>query len=168
MRREHLPDHGNDALCELFTDVPLQMPDQVAGFAIWRLSLAYQRYAESALRELGLTHTQFAILALCGWLNHMQQPVSHRDIAKVSGVQVAQVSLMIKALRAKRLVQQRMGAEDTRVRVVTLTHLGIELLAKAIPIMIELQMSLWPMGSELPAFLRIVHQTLDRWDTRNV
>jgi DNA-binding MarR family transcriptional regulator len=139
----------------------------VAGFAIWRLSLAYQRRAEALLRDLGLTHTQFVILVLTAWLAHVQDQVNHSDIAKLSGVQVAQVSLMIKALRLKKLVVQQMSVEDTRVRVVTVTAAGIKLLAKAIPMMARLQAELWPAGSELPDLLKNVHKTLERWKTES-
>ena len=164
--RRIIQDPKTHELHQLFTSVPLQRPDQVAGFAIWKLSLAYQRHVEASLREIGLTHTQFAILALSAWLNYKQRDVSHRDIAKISGVQVAQISLMVKALRAKKLMSQQMGAEDTRVRLVTVTPLGIKLLAGAIPMMSKLQGDLWPAGSELPDLLRTIHTTLDRWDTK--
>ena len=166
MKGELIQDPETQEPHQLFTSVPLQRPDQVAGFAIWKLSLAYQRQVEASLREIGLTHTQFAILALSAWLNYKQQDVSHRDVAKISGVQVAQVSLMVKALRAKKLMSQRMGAEDTRVRLITVAPLGIKLLARALPMMSELQADLWPAGSELPDLLRTIHKTLDRWDDR--
>lgn len=161
-------DFEEQELYKLFTTGPLQAPSQVAGFAIWKLSLAYQRRVEASLRELGLTHTQFAILALAAWLTHTQTQVNHRDIAKVSGVQVAQVSLMVKALRAKKLLTQRAGTEDTRVRHIAVTAAGVALLAKAIPMMSRLQAELWPTGSELPALLKAMHTTLARWEADDV
>ena len=118
---------------------------------------------EAPLREVGLTHTQFAVLALSAWLNHAQGQANQRDIARLSGVQVAQVSLMIKALRAKKLVIQRIGAEDTRVRFITITPEGVKLLAKAIPLVSKLQAELWPGGSELSDLLTVIHTTLTRW-----
>ena len=165
MRGKLLPKSEPHNLHQLFTSLPLQRPDEVAGFAIWKLSLAYQRRVEASLRTIGLTHTQFAILALSAWLNFEQGHASHRDIAKLSGVQVAQVSLMVKALRGKRLVSQRTGGEDTRVRFVTTTALGIKLLAKAFPMMSSLQADLWPANSELPVLLQAINKTLDRWET---
>jgi len=151
-------------LHKLFRAGPLQKPGDVVGFAIWRLSLAYQRRVESSLRDMGLTHTQFAILSLSAWLNHSQALVNHRDVAKLSGVQVAQVSLMVKALRAKKLVAQRAGAEDTRVRYITVTPAGIRLLAQAIPMMSTLQAELWPAGAEAGDLLRIIDKTVRRWE----
>ncbi len=158
-------DSTNRQLHRLFTTGPLKNPDQVAGFAIWKLSLAYQRRVEASLRQIGLTHTQFAILALSAWLNHTQKTVNHRDVARVSGVQVAQVSLMMKALRGKKLIRQQMSADDTRVRVVTITPAGVALLAEAIPMMTRIQAELWPANSELPDLLKTIHKTLRRWET---
>ncbi len=154
-------------LHRLFAAGTLQTPAEAAGFAIWRLSLAYQRHVETSLRLMGLTHTQFAILALSAWLNHTQGWANHRDIAKLSGVQVAQVSLMMKALRAKKLVSQQVGADDTRVRFVTVTPAGVKLLARAIPMVSRLQVELWPEGSELPDLLSVIHATLNRWETKD-
>ena len=154
-------------LHNLFRAGPLQKPADVVGFAIWRLSLAYQRRVELSLRGMGLTHTQFAILSLSAWLNHTQALVNHRDVAKLSGVQVAQVSHMVKALRAKKLVAQRAGTEDTRVRYITVTAAGIRLLAKAIPMMSKLQAELWPSGAESGDLLRIIDKTVERWDKKD-
>ena len=167
MKESKIRDPETSGLGQLFTVGPLHRPDQVAGFAIWKLSLAYQRQVESALRAIGLTHTQFAILALAGWLNFRQEQVSHRDIAKLSGVQVAQVSLMVKALRAKKLLMQRIGVGDTRVRLVTVTPLGVKLLSNAFPMMTDLQAKLWPQDSELPDLLGAIHKTLGRWEAKH-
>lgn len=155
-------------LGNLFTTGSLQKPGDVVGFAIWRLSLAYQRRVEASLRELGVTHTQFAILSLSAWLNHSMGQTNHRDVAKLSGVQVAQVSLMIKALRVKKLISQRAGTEDTRVRWVTVTPAGIRLLAKAIPMMSTLQAELWPPLSGSTEILKLVDKTIKRWEANDL
>jgi DNA-binding MarR family transcriptional regulator len=166
-KEKNLPGPTKQELHRLFSVGPLREPDDAAGFAIWKLSLAYQRRAEASLRNLGLTHTQFVILVLSAWLAHVQGEVNHGDIAKISGVQVAQVSLMIKALRIKKLVVQHMSTEDTRVRVVTVTTAGLKLLAKAIPMMGQLQAELWPSDSEVVDLVRNVRTTLARWEGSN-
>ncbi len=141
-------------LHRLFTAGLLQQPSEVAGFAIWRLSLAYQRRVEASLRDMGLTQTQFAILSLTAWLSHSQERVNHRDVARVSGVQVAQVSLMIKALRAERLVTATGRRGRHTSRFVTLTPAGIALLAKEIPLMSQMQAELWPAAPNCRTFYK--------------
>ncbi len=74
-------------------------PEDAFGLCIWLVTLAYQRRVEVQLRPLDLTHLQYVVVALSAWLNHTQGATSQRDIAAISGVQEAQVSLMVKALK---------------------------------------------------------------------
>ncbi len=139
-------------------------PDQAVGFWIWRVSLAYQRRAEAALQALDLTHLQFLMLVLTGWLGATAPPVRQRDLVAISGVAEAQVSLMIKALKAKGLVVQRAGEEDTRVRLIGVTAKGARVLAQAVPVMGALQEALWPEAGEKERLLAILHDAVARWD----
>jgi DNA-binding MarR family transcriptional regulator len=126
-------------------------PENSVGFWLWRLSLMYQRQVEPVLEEAGLTHLQFLILVLAAWLQSSAPPVRQSDIVAISGVQAAQVSLMVKSLKAKKLLTQRTGKDDTRVRHIELTDAGIAALARATPAMGDLQRHLWPPGPETDA-----------------
>jgi DNA-binding MarR family transcriptional regulator len=137
-------------------------PENSVGFWMWRLSLLYQRRVEETLSSLDLTHLQFLILVLTGWLESSAPPVRQSDVVAVSGVQAAQVSLMVKSLKAKRLVTQSPSAEDTRVRHLALTAAGISLLARATPVMGALQERLWPPGAETDTLLSILKATAHR------
>lgn len=148
----------------LFTQGPLHKPDDVVGFWVWRLSLSYQRRAEAALKTLGLTHLQMVILTLSAWLNHTRKRASQRDLADISGVQEAQVSLMVKALKQKKLLSQRPSTEDTRVRLIIVTSAGTKLLSEAIPLMSSLQAELWPPGPHTQQLVTLIEETLRRWD----
>ena len=140
-------------------------PENSVGFWLWRLSLMYQRRVEPVLEDLDLTHLQFLILVLSAWLQTSAPPVRQSDIVAISGVQAAQVSLMIKALKAKKLLTQRAGKDDSRVRHIELTEAGIASLARATPVMGELQRELWPPGPETDALLRSMQATATRWKT---
>jgi DNA-binding MarR family transcriptional regulator len=137
-------------------------PENSVGFWIWRLSLTYQRQAEATLGRLGLTHLQFLILVLTGWLESSAAPVRQSDIVAISGVQAAQVSLMVKSLKVKNLITQRRSEDDTRVRHIALTATGIGLLAKAAPAMAALQEELFPPGAETDALLSMMKATAHR------
>ncbi len=142
----------------------LRGPENSVGFWIWRMSLAYQNQVESVLRDLDLTHLQFLILVLSGWLNVTAPPVHQSDLVAISGVKAAQVSLMIKALKAKGLISQTMSTSDTRARVIVLTPEGIGQLGRAAPRMTALQQRIWPGGAETSALLDLVKATLRRID----
>jgi DNA-binding MarR family transcriptional regulator len=152
------------ALQDVFDASAMRGPDNSVGFWIWRMSLAYQQRVEATLKDVDLTHLQFLILVLSGWLGFTAPPVRQSDIVAISGVKAAQVSLMIKALKAKRLITQRIGKEDTRVRVILLTPAGVEVLGKAAPLMSALQHQLWPPGPETGEFIGSIKATLQRWD----
>ena len=138
-------------------------PENSVGFWLWRLSLMYQRRVEPVLEDLDLTHLQFLILVLSAWLQTSAPPVRQSDIVSISGVQAAQVSLMIKSLKAKKLLTQRTGKDDSRVRHIELTEAGIASLARATPVMGELQRELWPPGPETDDLLRSMQATATRW-----
>ncbi|MDE8346128.1 MAG: MarR family winged helix-turn-helix transcriptional regulator, partial [Acidocella sp.] len=94
--------------------------------------------------------------------NGSAPPVHQSDLATISGVKAAQVSLMIKALKAKGLVSQTMSPDDPRARVIVLTRAGVALLAKAAPRMTALQNRLWPPGQDTSDLLGMMRATLQR------
>ena len=154
-------------LAQLFGGGAQQKPEQAIGFWMWRLTLAFQRRSEAALREIGTTHLQFVILTLAAWLNHTTEQVSQRDLVEISGVQEAQVSLMVKVLRAKKLITQKRSTTDSRVRLIVVTAAGVRLLSEAIPIMTAIQAEMWPPGVETDRLLRLFATTLKRWEADN-
>lgn len=141
-------------------------PENSVGFWIWRLSLMYQRQVEATLGGLDLTHLQFLILVLTGWLESSAPPVRQADLVAVSGVQAAQVSLMVKSLKVKKLITQIAGEQDTRVRHIALTSAGISLLARATPAMGALQEKLFPPGADTDNMLSMMKAIAHRLETR--
>ena len=154
-------------LQDTFDRWPLRRPEEAVGFWLWRLSNAYQRRVEARLAALDLTHLQFVMLSLSAWLALQAPAVRQRDRVEISGVQDAQVSLIVKALKAKRLVVQRPSREDARVRLIVLTQAGAQRLADALPLMTALQEELWPPGRSTDRLRLLLAETLRRWDARH-
>jgi DNA-binding MarR family transcriptional regulator len=140
----------------------LRGPENSVGFWVWRMSLAYQHRVEATLKDLDLTHLQFLILVLSGWLGLTAAPVHQSDLAEISGVKAAQVSLMIKALKAKNLIAQTVSKADPRARVITLTGPGVKLLGRAAPLMTDLQSQIWPAGQDTTQMVNLLKSTLKR------
>ncbi len=153
-------------LTDLFTG-NRKRPEDAVGFWMWRLTLAFQRRAEAPLKEIGLTHLQYVVLILAAWLNLNSDEVSQGDLVEISGVQEAQVSLMVKALKAKKLITQKRSLQDSRVRLITVTSEGTRLLSVAVPLMTSLQAELWPPGPETDQMLHLFSKTLERWKTEH-
>ncbi len=143
-------------------------PENSVGFWIWRLSLMYQRQVEATLSGLDLTHLQFLILVLTGWLEASAPPVRQADIVAISGVQAAQVSLMVKSLKVKKLITQRTSEQDTRVRHIALTAAGISLLATATPVMGALQEKLFPPSADTEKLLSMMKAIAHRLETGDI
>ncbi len=162
----HVPEAAGQAALDAIRDASaLGSPDRAVGFWIWRVSLAYQRRAEAVPKAHDPTHLQFLMLVLSSWLSVTAPPVRQRDLVALSGVQDAQVSLMIKALKAKGLVAQH-ASGDIRVRLIVATVEGARVLARAAPMMTALQRELWPDGEENSGLLRTLHAAMDRWETK--
>lgn len=154
------------SLQDVLSASSIRGPENSVGFWLWRLSLMYQRQVDATLSGLDLTHLQFLILVLTGWLEASAPPVRQADIVAISGVQAAQVSLMVKSLKAKKLITQRAGEQDTRVRHIALTPAGISLLARATPAMGVLQAKLFPPGAETDTLLSMMKAIAHRLETR--
>ena len=140
-------------------------PDDVVGVWVWRISLAYQRRAELVLREFGISHLQFVILTTCAWLNLTTERVSQRDLVAAIGVQEAQLSVMVKALKAKRLLTQRAGETDPRIRIIELSQAGLRTLAQVLPSMRRLQSELWPSEKQNEQLTGAIKAVLARWQS---
>ena len=54
--------------------------------------------------------------------------VSQRNLVSETGVQEAQLSFMVKSLKAKKLVRQRAHPGDSRIRAVEITPAGVTML----------------------------------------
>jgi DNA-binding MarR family transcriptional regulator len=150
---------------EVYADAILPHPTDVVGFLLWRALLAYQHRVEEKLNETGITHLQFAVLATAGWLSLDETEVSQRDIVRQSGIKEAQVSLMVKTLRAKGLLIQARGARDPRVRAIRLTERGARALEAALPLIHAVQQELWPSTVLQDEMSTMLLATLQRWET---
>ena len=153
-----------DVLKALFDAGEPTRPEDVVGGWIWRISLAYQRRAEIALKQFGLTHLQFVVLINCAWLNLTNDAVSQRDLVNEIGMQEAQLSFMIKSLKSKKLVTQRAHSEDSRIRLIEVTPAGLTMLLDSLPTMRGLQAQLWPSAVQNEHFIATIREALERWE----
>lgn len=95
-----------------------------------RAARALARRYDAALRPIGLTSGQFAILA---GLNQ-EGPVSIGALADALGLERTTLTRNLAPLEADGLVRSAPGNDDKRVRAVSLTGLGQERLALAMPL----------------------------------
>ncbi len=98
------------------------------GFLLWRVSSQWSRSTSAALKPLGLTHPQFVVLATIDWLTGKE--VSQEEIGNHVVLDPKATSHLVRSLQVKRLIE----ITDDRSKFPVLTTAGMEILAKALPI----------------------------------
>lgn len=110
-----------------------EKPDESPGFLLWQTMNLWQRKMRAALRESGLTHVQFVLLASTVWLNDHGKVATQVMIARFAHADVMMTSQVLRSLEEKDLVLRlKKPKGDTRARLISPTKKGRELVGKAI------------------------------------
>lgn len=107
-------------------------PEQSPGFLLWRVTMRWQREVRAALEPLGLTHAQFVLLAVAGWLGRDGAPVTQARVAAQAAFDPMMTSQVLRTLERRGLLRRAPHPTDTRARHVSPTARGRALLPEAI------------------------------------
>ncbi|WP_092047392.1 MarR family winged helix-turn-helix transcriptional regulator [Methylobacterium pseudosasicola] len=146
-------------LSDIFATETLGSPENAVGFVLWRVVHRYVREIDRILAPVGLTHLQFTVLAMAGWLLREGEAVTQVTLARFGDIHPMQVSQVLKALEAKGLIARPRSAADTRAKSVAVTEAGVDALRRAMPLAIAVQARLFgqagrPGGKFLDMMLR--------------
>ena len=111
-------------------------PGESPGFLLWRVSNAWQRQQRAALQPLGLTHSQFVILACATWFGD-QEPLSQVRIGELTGVDSMTTSQIVRSLEKLKYLTRRPHPDDPRAKRVAVTSVGRALAQKAVVVVEE-------------------------------
>ena len=111
-----------------------EKPGESPGFLLWQTMNLWQRKMRAALRESGLTHVQFVLLASTVWLNDQGREATQVMIARFAHVDVMMTSQVLRSLEEKNLVLRLKNPGDTRAHLISPTEKGRKLIEKAIKI----------------------------------
>ncbi|WP_158675812.1 MarR family winged helix-turn-helix transcriptional regulator [Nocardia stercoris] len=133
---------------------PLQSP----GFWLHHAALEWRSTLERNLRPLGLTPTQFNLLASAGWLaRHGGEPPTQQQVADMAGADRMMASRVLRSLEDRELLCRRSDPADARVFRLELTSAGRELVRAAVQIAVDTDAELFGAdGDELRERLRPV------------
>lgn len=106
-------------------------PGESPGFLLWKVSNAWQRRQRAALQPLGLTHSQFVLLATATWFGGTETLTQAR-LAELTGVDVMTTSQVLRTLEAAELVQRDAHPDDPRAKTIGVTPRGRDLARKAV------------------------------------
>lgn len=102
------------------------------GFLLWQLHMLWQRRIKSELDKLDITHTQFVLLSVLAWLSQNQEIVTQTDIATHSKTDRMMVSKVLRRLESKEYITRSDNKQDTRIKMISLTKQGAEILQQAV------------------------------------
>lgn len=109
-------------------------PEESPGFLLWQVSTKWRRLLEAALKQIGLTHPQFVLLASLGWLNSKESRVSQVELARHCRLDVAMTSQVLRALEKRGYIAREQKEGNERSRFPVVTKAGAKLIEQAIPL----------------------------------
>lgn len=108
-------------------------PDDSPGYLLWRVSNSWQREQRNALQPLGLTHTQFVVLAVASWFEE-KEPLTQIRLSQLTGSDTMTVSQVVRNLEKAGHLARIAHPTDTRSRVISVTKTGRELAEQAVQV----------------------------------
>lgn len=134
-------------------------PAESPGFLLWRVSIAWQRQQRAALQPLGLTHSQFVILAAASWFGEREQLTQAR-IGEHTGIDPMTTSQLVRSLEALKLLTRGEHPHDPRAKLIAVTDAGHALAQKAVVVVEETDAAFFgPVGNNRKDLIELL-QTL--------
>jgi len=102
------------------------------GFWLHHAALTWRAELDGRLRTLGLTHTQFMVLASASWLEHVEGPPTQQAVADHAGSDRMMTSRVIRALADAGFLERHPDPDDARAVRVAVTAAGRDVAARAV------------------------------------
>ena len=106
-------------------------PEENTGYLLWQVSMRWQLRMNQQLSTVGLTLTQFSLLAGLHWLTQQNETVNQQRLADYAHTDKMMTSKVLITLERKKLVERRSHQEDSRAKQLLLTDEGYSLLSRA-------------------------------------
>jgi MarR family transcriptional regulator, organic hydroperoxide resistance regulator len=114
----------------------LSGPAESPGFLLWKISNAWQRAQRLALQPLGLTHSQFVVLAAVTWFG-ASETLTQARVAQLTGIDPMTTSQVLRALETAALIERHDHPSDPRAKQIAATRAGRDLARKAVVVVEE-------------------------------
>lgn len=108
-------------------------PDESSGYLLWRVSNSWQREQRNALQHLGLTHTQFVVLAVASWFEE-KEALTQIRLSQLTGSDTMTISQVVRVLEKADYLERIPHQKDTRSKVIRVTKAGRELAEQAVQV----------------------------------
>lgn len=132
--------------------------EEATGLLFMRVYNAWHREIKRRLRELDITHPQFVVLAIIGYLAQCNTEISQTMIAAHADMDVMSASQILNLMEKSGLIRRTTHSRDSRAKAIALTDLGTAKMQVALPL-VECADSLFfgSLGEREPEFKALLH-----------
>lgn len=115
-------------------DSPFRHADADAspGFLLWKITALWQRRLAQVLGELGITQTQYAIIASLRWFEERREPPTQAHLVEHAKIDKMTLSKAIRKLEDDGLLLRETAPGDSRAVNVRFTPRGRKLVQQAV------------------------------------
>jgi DNA-binding MarR family transcriptional regulator len=109
-----------------------EQADDSPGFLLWKITALWQQRLAAVLAQLGITQTQYAILASLRWFHEQGEPPTQAHLVAHAHIEKMTLSKAIRKLEEAGLLQRDASPHDSRALHVRFTARGRKLVDKAV------------------------------------
>ncbi|MEO6956972.1 MAG: MarR family winged helix-turn-helix transcriptional regulator [Antricoccus sp.] len=113
-------------------------PFNSPGFWLHHAALTWRRELDSRLVEIGLTHTQFNLLASANWLSRNGEQPTQQQTADLAGADRMMASKVLATLERHDLLERSPHPADPRAKRLRVTAAGATLVRRAVGIVADI------------------------------
>lgn len=131
-----------------------EKPEESVGFLFWQITHLWQRKMNLALKELDLTHVQFALLSGVAWLERLDEDITQVKLANHAKTNIMMTSKVLKTLEKKDLISREECEFDTRAKCISITDDGRGRIEKALKIVEDMENKFFSEQTNNPEFIK--------------
>lgn len=134
-------------------------PEENNGYLLWQVSMRWQLLMNQRLRSVGITLTQFSLLAGLYWLDRQGEVVTQQRLADYAHTDKMMTSKVVQTLSRKGLLQRFDTPQDGRAKQLRLTSAGETLLVQANSLVEQVDTAFFgPIQSEAAFFNQLMQR----------
>lgn len=106
-------------------------PEENSGYLLWQVTMQWQLSMNRALGKMGLTLTQFSLMAGLYWLSEKKQTVTQQQLADYANTDKMMTSKVLIVLEKKQIIERIKDPGDSRAKQLRITDKGTQILREA-------------------------------------
>ncbi|MBO3272236.1 MarR family winged helix-turn-helix transcriptional regulator [Hymenobacter defluvii] len=139
-----------------------EQPEESTGYLLWQVTMGWHLRMNQQLRPVGLTLTQFSLLAGLYWLSRQGEAVTQQRLADYAHTDRMMTSKVLQTLEGKGVVERHSHPQDGRAKQLRLTDVGERLLGQAHAVMAQADAQFFgPLQAEAGLFNQLLSRLMD-------